>query len=101
MTQNCSFSMKLVNFTYDDSSSLVRRDIDITGKNLEFVKQGVKSVMRAACIKNKIEEFKTTHPHLTIDNKNLPTIVAEHPELIALENWQVLAIDEYVERLFV
>lgn len=92
--------MKLVNFTYDESSMLVRRDIDITGKNLEFVKHGVKSVMRAACIKNKIEDFKATHPHLNVDNKSLPALIAEHPELIALENWQIVAIDEYVERMF-
>lgn len=92
--------MKLVNYTYDQSSNLVRKDITISGKNLEFVKQGVKAIMRAACIKNKISEYKAANPQISSDKKSLSKLVSEHPELSQLENWQVLAIDDYVERMF-
>lgn len=56
--------------------------------------------MRAACIKNKISEYKAANPQISSDKKSLSKLVSEHPELSQLENWQVLAIDDYVERMF-
>lgn len=93
--------MRIVKYIYDKSNSLVRKDIDITGKNLEYVKQRIKATMRSACIKNKIAEFAAANPKIEVSTKTLPKVIADHPELLSLENWQVVAIDEYVEQLFV
>lgn len=92
--------MKLVTYTYNQSANLVRNDIIIQGKSLEYVKQGVKAIMRAACIKNKISEYKAANPQTSENTKSLPELISKHPELAQLENWQVMAIDDYVERMF-
>lgn len=92
--------MKIVTYDYDASNRLVKHEIDITGKNLEFVKEGLKATMRAACIRNNLELYKLANPNMDFSEFKLPSLVAMCPKLIELEHWKVVAIDEYVERMF-
>lgn len=93
--------MKLITHTFSkDGARLIAHEIDISGRCLEIVKRGVKSAMRTAVFKNKLETFKINHPNIDCGYKQLPSVIAMYPELARLEPWETEAIDDYVDEMF-
>ncbi len=99
--EKLNIEMKLVTHTFDkDGTQLVAHEINISGRYLEIVKRGLKSAMRAAVFRSKLETFKMNHPDIDCGYKALPSIIATYPELTTLESWEIEAIDNYVNDLF-
>lgn len=93
--------MKLVTYSFDENGmGLVKHEVDISGHSLQVVKNGVKSAMRTAVFKNKLERFKTNHPDVNCNDENLPNVIAHYPELASFESWEIDAINNYVDDMF-